>query len=184
MMRAVEQRKRQRNLEEAARVMAAHEQKIAALPSPPGLRKNDEFSASSTFHLLSSSGSMPPDLHAASSEAGGSGDPVFRAAPAALAETAEDIEAQIAALGLPPDFDPAPAPAAPDAFMETLLATAPLHLEVCGADMPGGPAENAPVAAPARGPHRQAPPSDNYDDDGCASDCETEQWYDCATWPA
>ncbi|GMI52250.1 hypothetical protein TeGR_g8664, partial [Tetraparma gracilis] len=78
------------------------------------------------------------------------------APPDAPAETMEDIEAQIAALGLPPDFDPAPPPAAPhpaasDAFMETLLATAALpaplpqslmervrslHLEVCGAEMP------------------------------------------------
>ncbi|GMI36162.1 hypothetical protein TeGR_g7090 [Tetraparma gracilis] len=36
-MRAVDQRKRQRNLEEAARIMAAHEQKIAALRLPPSL---------------------------------------------------------------------------------------------------------------------------------------------------
>ncbi|GMI31992.1 hypothetical protein TeGR_g14101 [Tetraparma gracilis] len=37
MMRGVDQRKRQRNLEEAARIMAAHEQKIAALSLPPSL---------------------------------------------------------------------------------------------------------------------------------------------------
>ena len=90
MMRGVEQRKRQRNLEEAARIMAAHEQKIAALSLPPS---------------LDPAPSAPP------------------AAPDALAETMEDIEAQIAALGLPPDFSPAPpAAAAPDAFLESLLA--------------------------------------------------------------
>ncbi|GMI22702.1 hypothetical protein TeGR_g15220 [Tetraparma gracilis] len=80
--------------------------------------------------------------------------------------TMEDIEAQIAALGLPPDFDPgpppaAPHPAAPDAFMEMLLATAAppapaqqsltervrsLHLEVCGAEMPSGMGMAAAVA--------------------------------------
>jgi hypothetical protein len=37
------------------------------------MRKNDEFSVCSTFLLLSSSGSMPEDLHAASSEADESG---------------------------------------------------------------------------------------------------------------
>jgi hypothetical protein len=131
-MRAVDERKRQRNLEEAARIMAAHEQKIAALRPPPSLD--------------------PPA-------------PAPPAPPDALAETMEDIEAQIAALGLPPGFDPAPPPAAPqpaapDAFMETLLATAPpepaqqslmervrsLHLEVCGADMPTGMGVAAAVA--------------------------------------
>ncbi|GMI26733.1 hypothetical protein TeGR_g10748 [Tetraparma gracilis] len=90
MMRGVDERKRQRNLEEAARIMAAHEQKIAARSLPPSL------------------------------------DPAPPAAPDALAETVEDIEAQIAALGLPPDYSPAPPPAAaPDAFLESLLAASP-----------------------------------------------------------
>ncbi|GMI23235.1 hypothetical protein TeGR_g13289 [Tetraparma gracilis] len=117
MMRGVDERKRQRNLEEAAKIMAAHEQKIAALGLPP-------------------SPVAPP------------------AAPDALAETAEDIEAQIAALGLPPDFDPAPPPAAaPDAFLESLLAAPPpppppakslketvaeLHTLMFGAEPPPG----------------------------------------------
>ncbi|GMI27580.1 hypothetical protein TeGR_g1232 [Tetraparma gracilis] len=133
MMQGVEQRKRQRNLEEAARIMAVHEQKIAALPPPP---------------------SLDP------------APPTRPAPPDALAETMEDIEAQIAALGLPPDFDPPPPPAAPhsaapDAFMETLLATAPppapaqqsltervrsLHLEVCGEEPPAGIGVAAAVA--------------------------------------
>jgi hypothetical protein len=117
MMRGVDERKRQRNLEEAARIMAAHEQKMAALSLPPSLP-------------------TPP------------------APPDALAETMEDIEAQIAALGLPPDFDPAPPPAAaPDAFLESLLASPPpaphqsrgaslkesvaeLHSSVFGAEVP------------------------------------------------
>ena len=47
-------------------------------------------------------------------------------APDELAETAEDIEAQIAALGPPPSFSPAPpSAAAPDAFLESLLAAPP-----------------------------------------------------------
>jgi hypothetical protein len=130
MMRGVEQRKRQRNLEEAARIMAAHEQKIAALPPPPTPAPRD-----------------------------------------ALGEPLVDIVAQSAALGLPPDFDPAPPPAAPhpaapDAFMETLLATAAppalaqqslmervrsLHLEVCGAEMPAGIGLAAGVALVVEG---------------------------------
>jgi hypothetical protein len=58
--------------------------------------------------------SLPPSL------------PTPPAPPDALAETVEDIEAQIAALGLPPDYSPAPPPAAaPDAFLESLLAAPP-----------------------------------------------------------
>jgi hypothetical protein len=133
MMRGVEQRKRQRNLEEAARIMAAHEQKIAALPPSPSL------------HPAPPTPPAPPD---------------------ALAETMEDIEAQIAALGLPPDSDPDPPPApepaaALAASSEPLLAPADppapapqslkemvrsLHLAVCGEEPPAGIGVAAAVA--------------------------------------
>ncbi|GMI26617.1 hypothetical protein TeGR_g4851 [Tetraparma gracilis] len=135
--REVDQRKRQRNLEDAARVMAAHAQKQA------------EAEADTVEAVEAQIAALGLDLAPLT-------------APDALAETAEDIEAQIAALGLPPDFDPAPPPfAAPDAFMETLLATAnppapaplslmekvrALHLEVYGADMPVGIGVAAAVA--------------------------------------
>jgi hypothetical protein len=52
---------------------------------------------------------------------------------------------RIAALGLPPDFDPAPPPAAPhpaappaSAQQSLLERVRSLHLEVCGAEMPAG----------------------------------------------
>jgi hypothetical protein len=87
--REVDRRKRERNLEEAAKVMAAHAKKTQAAT-------------------------------AAAVEAR------IAALELPLSETAEDIEAQIAALGPPPDFPPAPPPtAAPDAFLESLLAAPP-----------------------------------------------------------
>ncbi|GMI22850.1 hypothetical protein TeGR_g4467 [Tetraparma gracilis] len=118
-MRAVDQRKRQRNLEEAARVMAAHEQKIAALRLPPSL------------HFAPPAPPAAPYEHAETetvkAQIAALGlDLALLPAPDELAETAEDIEAQIAALGLPPDFSPTPPPAAaPDAFLESLLASPP-----------------------------------------------------------
>ena len=220
-MRGVEQRKRQRNLEEAARVMAAHEQKIAALGLPPRLdpphaapsAAPDALAAfqrerwpqladlaaaappsqsQETAEEIALTALDPPPLLAAASDL--SAFAAHRRASSALtedtfisrrsssaltedtisrrssedapAETMEDIEAQIAALGLPPNFHPTPPPAAahpaaPDAFMEMLLATAAppapaqqsltervrsLHLEVCGAEMPSGMGMAAAVA--------------------------------------
>jgi hypothetical protein len=170
MRREVDQRKRQRNLEEAAKVMVAHAQaqaetemvkdvdaaQIAVLGHPPAASPapaqtetlEDMEARIVALGLLPSLGPAPP------------------AAPDALAETAEDIEAQIAALGPPPDFSPAPPPAAahpaaPDAFMEALLDTAAppapspqslmervrlLHLEVCGEETPAGIGVAAAVA--------------------------------------
>ncbi|GMI28095.1 hypothetical protein TeGR_g7330 [Tetraparma gracilis] len=149
MMRGVDQRKRQRNLEEAARVMAAHEQKIAALRLPPSIdppsapppaapdalkETTEDIEAQiAALGLASLAAPGAPAETAEDIEAQiaalpppSSLEPALPAAPDAFAETAEDIDAQIAALGPPPNFSPAPPPAAaPDAFLESLLAAAP-----------------------------------------------------------
>ena len=88
---------------------------IAALGPPPDFPPAPPPTAAPDAFLESLLAAPPPSL-----------EPAFPAAPNALAETAEYIEAQIAALGLPPDFSPAPPPVtAPDAFLESLLASAP-----------------------------------------------------------
>ncbi|GMI51629.1 hypothetical protein TeGR_g9534 [Tetraparma gracilis] len=158
-MRGVDQRKRQRNLEEEAARETTEDTEaqivalgldLAPLPAPDELAETAEDIEAAIAAL-----GPPPSF-----------SPAPPAAPGAPAETAEDIEAQIAALGLPPDSDPdpphAPEPAAAlDASIETLLATvdppapAPqslkemvrsLLLEVCGEDMPAGIGMAAAVA--------------------------------------
>ncbi|GMI29132.1 hypothetical protein TeGR_g11046 [Tetraparma gracilis] len=120
MMRGVEQRKRQRNLEEAARVMAAHEQKIAALHLPPSLAPPPAAPPPAPLAPKETT----EDIEAQIAALGLDLAPL--PAPDELTETAEDIEAQIAALGLPPNYSPVPAPAAaPDAFLESLIASSP-----------------------------------------------------------
>ncbi|GMI25621.1 hypothetical protein TeGR_g4384 [Tetraparma gracilis] len=133
MMRGVDERKRQRNLEEAARIMAAHEQKIAALPPSPSLDPAPPTPPA------------PPDALAETMED-------IEAQIAALG-LPPDFD--------PAPAPAAPHPAAPDAFMEALLGTAAplpppqqslvervrsLHLVVCGAEMPAGMGMAAAVA--------------------------------------
>ncbi|GMI21710.1 hypothetical protein TeGR_g14722 [Tetraparma gracilis] len=147
MMRGVDERKRQRNLKEAARIMAAHEQKIAARSLPPSLDPPPAAPPAAPNALEETT----EDIEAQIAALGLDLAPL--PAPDELAETAEDIDAQIAALGPPPDFPPAPPPAAaPDAFLESLLAAPPppappqslketvaeLHVSVFGADPPPG----------------------------------------------
>ncbi|GMI26175.1 hypothetical protein TeGR_g4546 [Tetraparma gracilis] len=133
MMRGVDQRKRQRNLEEAARIMAAHEQKIAALPFPPSLAPPRAATPAApnalketTVDIEAQMAALGLDLAAGLDMAALGLDLAPLSAPDELAETAEDIDAQIAALGPPPDFPPTPPPAAaPDAFLESLLPPPP-----------------------------------------------------------